>query len=191
MKILLVRHAQAENADCLRQDSASDNLRPLTAEGRRKMEKSVKGLKKVLPRGSVIVTSPLTRARQTADVLAEGLRLPVIEADVLNPAAGVEKVLAWLSSHKAQRSKGSQEKSKGVIVLVGHEPQLGRLLGYLLTGTRRSIMKLKKGSATLVTCKLGQVRSARMHWSLTGKQLRQVAKRKPYRQSQAPTELAA
>ena len=191
MKILLVRHAVAEDRTAFEQSGGVDSARPLTPEGRRKMVKAVKGLKKVLPRTAVIVSSPILRARQTADLLAESLSLPVVEADVLNPAAGVEKVMKWLEAHQSKNRKGSADKRKGVVVLVGHEPQLSHLLGYLLTGSRRSIIKLKKGSATLVSCKLGQVRSAQMHWSLTSKQLRQVAKRKPFRPQPAIEEMAA
>lgn len=191
MKILLVRHAAAEDSTAFIQNGGSDSARPLTEAGRKKMEKAIKGLRKILPRGSVIVSSPVLRARQTADLLAASLSLPVIETEVLNPASGVENVLKWLESHKSRRRLAGADAKKGVLVLVGHEPQLGRLLGYLLTGTRRSILKLKKGSATLVSCKLGQVRSAQLLWSLTGKQLRQVAKRKPERSLAEPQELAA
>ena len=189
MKILLLRHAVAEDRAVFEQKGEIDRLRPLTDAGRQKMTKAVKGLKKVLPRTTTIVSSPYLRARQTADLLAESLSIPVVESDVLCPSCGVDRVMRWLESQQATR-KGSRDK-KGLIVLVGHEPQLSHLLGYLLTGSRRSIIKLKKGSATLVSCKLGQVRSGKMLWSLTAKQLRQVAKRRPPRTEPALQELAA
>jgi phosphohistidine phosphatase len=177
MKILLVRHAPAEDPDSFIEAGGIDADRPLTQKGRRKMKRSVRGLRKVLPRCSMILTSPLIRARQTAVLLAESLSIPVIEVDALAPAAGAMEALKWLSRLQASQKKAS--KKKGVIIVVGHEPQLGRLLGALLTGTPRSVLKLKKCSATLVACNLGRIKSGELLWSITGKQLRQLAKVTP------------
>lgn len=189
MKILLVRHAIAEDPRAFRSKGRGDRLRPLTADGRMKMLKAARGLKKVLPRTSAIVSSPFVRARETAQLLGRSFSLPVEENALLEPSGGVEKVMRWLEAEQARRKDGALKK--GVIVLVGHEPQLGHLLGYLLTGSRRSIIKLKKGSATLVSCKLGPIRSGRVLWSLTGKQLRQVAKKGAERSAAVFEEMAA
>ena len=177
MKILLVRHAPAEDSTAFTADGGLDAERPLTQKGRRKMKRSIKGLRKILPRCSMVVTSPLIRARQTAGILAESLSLPVIEADAFTPATGAMEALKWLSKLQVSQKKAGREK--GVIIVVGHEPQLGRLVGALLTGTPRSVVKLKKCSATLLDCNLGQIRSGRLLWSATGKQLRVLAKVKP------------
>ena len=67
MQLVLIRHARAEERALLKRD----RTRALTVDGRRRMRKAARGLHALLPGLSQIATSPLTRARQTAAIVAE------------------------------------------------------------------------------------------------------------------------
>lgn len=69
MQLLIIRHAVAVDRDDFTGDD--DDLRPLTADGRRKMRRIATGLHRITARPDLLVTSPLVRARQTADIVGE------------------------------------------------------------------------------------------------------------------------
>jgi phosphohistidine phosphatase len=69
MKVLIIRHAIAEERDDFARTGKDDRLRPLTDEGRKKMKQAARGLKALVPEIDLLATSPLTRAAQTAAVL--------------------------------------------------------------------------------------------------------------------------
>ena len=71
MHIVIVRHGIAEDREASNRAAPDDALRQLTKEGRQKMRKAAKGLKRILPALDLIATSPLMRAAQTAEILAE------------------------------------------------------------------------------------------------------------------------
>lgn len=131
MRLYLFRHGPAIE----REDWAGDDAeRPLTADGERVTRKTLKALRTLL-RADEILTSPWRRARQTAELAAERLSLPLREADWLaGGAADVEEITEHLA--------GSAD-----LVLVGHEPDLGSLLGYLTGG---ATVELKKAGVALL-----------------------------------------
>jgi phosphohistidine phosphatase len=140
MQILIVRHGIAEElpAEVKGQDDAT---RELTKEGRRKMRKAARGLRQIVPIIDLIATSPLTRASQTADIVArefEGAR--VVQTAALSPRKHPAALLDWLKAHPPQST----------VALVGHEPHLGTVLCWLLTGLQESFVVLKKGAAAMV-----------------------------------------
>ncbi len=136
MHLFLIRHAIAQDrSDFSGQDDA---LRPLTAEGRAKMERVARGLRALVPDLEVLATSPLVRAVETAEIVAgayEGMEYEVIPA--LTPDATPEAALVWLRSRRG----------RDTVAAVGHEPSLSRLASWLLTGEARSLLALKKGGA--------------------------------------------
>ncbi|HEX7242015.1 MAG TPA: histidine phosphatase family protein, partial [Longimicrobiaceae bacterium] len=71
MQLLVVRHAIAEDREEFARTGADDSLRPLTPEGRRRMRRAARGLRRLVPRLGLLASSPLTRAAQTAQILAE------------------------------------------------------------------------------------------------------------------------
>ena len=71
MELYLVRHAIAED-----RADAGDDERALTEAGRAKMIRATQGLRKLKVRPDLILTSPLRRARETAEILAQGLTVP-------------------------------------------------------------------------------------------------------------------
>lgn len=167
MKVLLVRHAKAEARPLLGMLAKHDARRALTPEGRKDMAKVAKGLKRLVSSVDVLASSPLVRARETADVLvkrydaAERAELPAL-APGENPAA----LLDWL---------GAQPR-EAVVALVGHEPDLGVLAGFLLTGKRASFMPFKKAGACLIDFPEAPAAGAgRLEWLLPPGALRKLA----------------
>ena len=63
MQLLIVRHSAAEDKEDFAKTGKSDDLRPLTAEGKETMAQAAKGLREVVPEISELATSPLVRAR--------------------------------------------------------------------------------------------------------------------------------
>ncbi|MEI6413950.1 MAG: histidine phosphatase family protein [Pseudomonadota bacterium] len=161
MDILIIRHGVAEDAV----PDGNDAQRALTRKGRVHLEESARGLVRLIPRLNVLATSPLVRAIETARILsaAYGNQF-VLQTEVLTPGVNNLDVGHWLDSHPADAT----------VALVGHEPGLSQLIGWLTTGTDHSLFcDLKKGGAALVTGKkpLASNRS-RLAWLLTPKQLR-------------------
>jgi phosphohistidine phosphatase len=166
MKLLLIRHAIAEEREDFARTGKEDRLRPLTDEGRKKMRQAAKGLRGVVPEIDLLATSPLTRAAQTGaivDSVFGGLR--EVEIHELSPEAAPKDFLRWLRKQKA-----------GTVAAVGHEPSLGLILSWLLTGGERRIFAFRKGSACLLEF-AGEVGAgaATLLWALTPAQLRALA----------------
>ncbi len=141
MQILIIRHAKAGQRGLLGFIGKKDATRPLTDAGRRDMRKAARGLQKLVPEIDVIASSPLARARETADIVSRRYDdIPVMELAPLAPGGSKEDVLAWLRDQKATAT----------VVLVGHEPDLGILASWLLGGGAESFLSLKKGAACLI-----------------------------------------
>jgi phosphohistidine phosphatase len=122
--VLLVRHAIAWERDHSRWPD--DRERPLTREGRKKFEKAAEGLQSWMPRVDRLITSPLTRAVETAQILTNVAAWPPAEeSEALAPEATPDAVLAVIRARRVSS-----------VALVGHEPALSVLARTLLVGTR-------------------------------------------------------
>jgi phosphohistidine phosphatase len=121
LSLYLVRHALAADRGDAYPD---DTLRPLTAKGIARFRKAVEGLARLNVGLDTILTSPLVRARQTADILAKGLSgsPPVVETDALRPGARFEQLVRAVT----------QCSGSAAVALVGHEPDIGAMAGRLL-----------------------------------------------------------
>src|SRR5207302_9341509 len=84
MDIYFLRHGEADWPDW----EKSDDQRPLTKRGKKEMHEVAKFLKRVKARPALIVTSPLPRASQTAEIAAEHLKLKCREDKLLAPGFG-------------------------------------------------------------------------------------------------------
>jgi phosphohistidine phosphatase len=116
-----VRHAiAAERGD----KWPDDTQRPLTKAGIERFAQAVKGLKALDVALDEVLTSPLVRARQTAEILAAGLKRPppIKTLDALAPGRTSAAVVAAVGK-AARRPR---------VALVGHEPDLGELAAYLI-----------------------------------------------------------
>ena len=167
MKLLIVRHAVAEDRETFAATGEDDSLRPLTKDGRKKMRAAAAGLAEVAPTIDLLATSPFVRARETADIVASAFRRPATHpVDALEPERGAAEFVEWM--HGA--ADGLE-----VVAAVGHEPHLGRLVSWLTTARKQPYLELKKGGACLL--ELGPAPSpgaARLLWVLTAKQLRHL-----------------
>jgi phosphohistidine phosphatase len=156
MLIYLLRHAIAEPRGSA--EYPNDD-RPLTEAGIRKMTQEAKNLSRIIPPFDVILASPLSRAVETANIVAGALpaETSVQICRELLPGSSIKKLMAYLAKYKNLSN----------ILLVGHEPDLGRLASNLL-GSPVSILELKKGSIACieVDC-LPPSTAGRLLWLLT------------------------
>lgn len=141
MKLLLVRHADAGDRDEFAKSGEPDHLRPLSEKGREQMRSGVLGLQKLVPSADLIVTSPYTRAAQTAKIVGDAYgNVAREETSTLEPEVSPADFETWL------KTQGERE----VVVAVGHEPHLGNLATWLMCGAEDSRVEMKKGGACLL-----------------------------------------
>lgn len=164
MELILLRHGPAGGASEWAKTGRPDDERPLTKDGRRKTRAAAAGLAQVLKNADVVATSPWTRAAQTAVLAAKALDARVKECPALVPGRPFEELAAWLKAKGRERA-----------VLVGHEPHLSRFASWLMTGSERPILSLKKSQAVLLELGVPAPGRATLVWSLTPKQLRALA----------------
>jgi len=168
MQVLIVRHAPALDRGEFAYTGKSDDLRPLSSQGEAKMRDNIQGLQCLVPEIDTIVESPLIRAQQTGELLA--FAYPKAQRKTLAALAPGGSEFAVLND--------LQENAKTIqtIVLVGHEPDLGELATWLLSGRLDNWMPLKKGGACLLEF-IDEVEAgeAELCWLLKPKQLRQLA----------------
>lgn len=165
MKLLLVRHAIAEEAEAFVGAGGSDARRPLTEIGRKKMRKGANRLRLQLRQIDVLACSPLVRSRETAEIIARAYGdIPIMERPELDYSYPPEAVLEWLAQCSAE-----------TVVAVGHEPQLGLLSGLLLADAPRTLVAFRKGGVALFEFP-GRAAAGRgvLHWVLTAGQLRSL-----------------
>jgi phosphohistidine phosphatase len=136
MDVFVVRHAVAEVADQGQEDSA----RRLTGDGARKFRRAVQGLRELGWCFDRVITSPWTRALETAELLAPITDGPTIVTDLLadKPRPELFALIAEASAPPGKRT--------GTAV-VGHEPWLSELVGWLAFGDPHhgEAIELKKG----------------------------------------------
>jgi phosphohistidine phosphatase len=123
MKLFIMRHGIAvpEAAAGL-----TDDERPLTQEGETKVKQVARGLRTIGVAPDRIVSSPLPRARRTAELAADTLGVPsnrVETSDVLRTGRPAESVRDWLLGRRDER-----------LMIVGHNPTLSDLVALLVTG---------------------------------------------------------
>jgi phosphohistidine phosphatase len=160
--LYLVRHAIAAERG---EDWPDDDKRPLTERGIARFKESVKGLEVLDVELDEIFTSPLVRAKQTAELLADGVRgkpaVKVLEA--LSPGFAPATMLAQLSKAAKRRR----------IALVGHEPGLGELAAHLI-GAGRALPFKKGGVCRIDVESLTSRRAGALAWFVTPKVLREL-----------------
>ncbi len=166
MLVYLVRHAIAVPHDS--PGVSGDAERELTPEGIRKMRRHVLALKKQRVKLDRVWSSPLIRARQTADLLVEGLKV----------AAGVELVREMAPGVDADRLFKLLDRHTHLtgVALVGHEPDMGELASLLLCGHRTAAIPFKKGAvACLDVADFKPPTRGQLLWLLTPRQMAAIA----------------
>lgn len=158
--LYLVRHGiAAERGD----DWPDDAKRPLTSKGAARMREIAAGLRELGVEIDVVLTSPLVRAKQTAELLVEGLKpapsLNVVSA--LAPGIPPEKTAEALES----------VRKAGAIALVGHEPDLGQFAAWLI-GAKAPLPFKKGGVCRIDMPAAGGHGAGQLVWFATPKMLR-------------------
>jgi phosphohistidine phosphatase len=167
MNLYLMRHglAVAPGYD-------SDHQRPLTTKGKRKIKRVADAFAALDLVGDLdlVLSSPLIRARQTAIILRAQwkMRRKLELCEELAPGANPTDLINLLLN-RANRPKD--------VLLVGHEPDLGQLASFLLTGEPNllPIVFKKGGVAKLNTKRLRAGRCASLEWLLSARQLERMA----------------
>lgn len=139
-RLLLVRHAIAEDRAVFARTGQSDGYRPLSEKGIQRMQLAARGLYELVDQIDLLATSPLVRAVQTAEIMSEAFGgIPIVETDVL--ATGPDSAfLAWY--------RGISDS--GLVAAVGHEPYLGEWASWLAAGPSEDFLVFKKGGACLL-----------------------------------------
>jgi phosphohistidine phosphatase len=140
MELLIVRHAIAFERD--RHRWRDDGARPLSPAGIRRARKAAAGIKQLCKSPDRLLTSPLVRARQTAQILTDIAGWPQAEvASELSPGAPATAVLKLLDKDRSN-----------LVAIVGHQPSLGALLTACLLGIGRSLpIEMKKNAVACVS----------------------------------------
>jgi dTMP kinase len=155
MRVYLLRHGDAET----RAAGTRDADRRLTVQGRQRLRRVLERAHAAKVRPSLILTSPLVRAAETARLAAEVLKIPgtVVETDALAPWSTPPAVWRLLRGQAVEDS----------VLLVGHEPLLGDLASFLL-GSSRKIVAMKKGALLCLEMESpGQTPRGTLQWLLT------------------------
>jgi len=163
-RLYLIRHGLAEERGEAWPD---DSRRPLSEEGMSRLRKEARGLVRLGVTFDVVLTSPLVRARQTADIVAGGFstRPAIVVIESLAPDGSPQAVLSDLEKH-ARRTR---------IALVGHEPGIGELAARLV-GSRRAF-PFKKGSICRIDVKsLPPAGPGMLRWFIPPRILRELRK---------------
>ena len=125
MDLILWRHAEAEEGD-------PDLARTLTSKGRKQAARMAEYLLQRLPAKFTVLASPAARAQQTAEALAARIKT----VDKLAPGAAVSDIL----------QAANWPDGDGVVLVVGHQPDLGAVVAHLLSGSRDESWSIKKGA---------------------------------------------
>ena len=166
MQLLVIRHGIAEDREAFAATGKDDSVRPLTKGGKRKMKEAAAGLRELVDTIDVIGSSQLVRAQQTAKIVAKTYGgVAVDTVDALSPESDPSDLLDWLGEHA----------SAEVIAVVGHEPHLGILVSWLMTGASESRVTMRKGGAALLDFSSGiEAGKGTLEWLLSGSQLRRM-----------------
>lgn len=163
MDLYILRHAIAEAHSS--SAPGGDSQRRLTSEGAKKMRKAAKGLKSAGLSFDLILSSPFTRARQTAEIMAEIFRGKnrLEFSSALASDGNPKELIDELRQRHRKRKK---------ILLVGHELYLSRLISLLISGDTSIAIDLKKGGlCKLSMAELHYGRCAVLDWLLAPRQM--------------------
>jgi phosphohistidine phosphatase len=134
MELILIRHAKSETRDA--NSWPDDDQRPLTVEGRAEQRAATRTMKKMGIKFDFLVTSPLVRARETADIVAKGYRWT--EAPQVAEEVGHEYSVGAIVKLLAKFPPDS------TVALVGHEPDFSNLASAMISKDRDANIAVKK-----------------------------------------------
>ena len=145
-----------------------DAKRPLTPDGKQKMRDIAAGLVRAGMEVDWIVSSPLVRAVETAEIVGDALssKPPLDFCDALRPGGEPEGLITFLAKRANRRR----------VLVVGHEPDLGDLAARLIGAGRNANMPFKKGGCCLISFSAFPPKApGRLVWWLTPRVMRKLA----------------
>ncbi len=139
-ELCIMRHGIAASRGTA--SAMDDDKRPLTPEGREKMVKISAGLERLGLELDWIISSPLTRAMETAELVAGtlGTRVPLDKCDALRPGGTPQSLLEFLAVHPDRKK----------VLVVGHEPSLSLMVSWLIGAGSEACLEFKKGGCCLL-----------------------------------------
>ncbi len=154
MNLYLLRHGKARESNIL---YTQDHVRPLTEEAIKALRRAAHAMPKTVPKLHRILTSPLLRARETAEIIAHaygnGIQTEILEA--LDGTIAPEAITNIFANQMGNPS----------ILLVGHSPNLDELIKYLVAPEEsHPITHLSTGDLARVEFELPLERRAVLHW---------------------------
>ena len=162
MQLLIIRHAIAVPRGT---PDIPDDERSLTKRGRQRFRSAARGLARLVKRPDFLLSSPLPRARQTADIAARewGKSVEVIEEEAI--AGGSPEAISGVLARYPGES---------LVAIVGHEPDLSELLARILGTPNDERLTFKKGGAALVSLPGTPLEGGALLWYLPPRALRLV-----------------
>ena len=153
MRLYLLRHGEAVESP-----QYDDSQRPLTGPGRQQIQTSAKFLRLSQATIDIILSSPLVRARESAEIVKELFpATSILTTEYLLPGGSYRDLLREINKHET-----------GSILLVGHEPHLGQLVSVLTLGDDRAGVEMKKASIACIENKTPvQKGGGKLLWLLT------------------------
>jgi len=168
MIIIFVRHATAMDKKKFAKSGNPDSERPLTAKGLKDINRIGKILKKhIIEKVDVIYSSPYKRAMQTAEVLSGIYKKDIKKAEFLS---------ADETDYNQMLSLLLKQPNKSVIIMVGHNPSLGNLIGKLVVNRPVPVVSLDKSGVAVVRLEKGgsRIKSAELVWILRADVLKKM-----------------
>lgn len=162
MDLLVLRHGEAGRGSAL----PGDSKRALTTEGKQEIADLSNGLKSLGVKLDAIYTSPLLRAKQTAEIVAKSLKYKgkIEELDSLKPEGSKLEFYSVLS----------KLKQDSVVLVVGHEPYLSDMIGEAISPSGCRINLKKAGLARIKVISTLPKIKGELRWLLTPKQLKKI-----------------
>ena len=166
MILYIVRHALAEDLA-----ADGDEGRHLTEVGRQRMLKAAAGMQTLGLEFDLILTSPLARAAETAEVIATVYATGLTPSVLTELATGIAPAdaVAALAPHGRNDS----------VMIVGHEPQLSAMVSILLAGEPDAMhLRMRKGGCVALELPANRIQpgAAELLWMMTQRQLRKLRK---------------
>jgi len=167
MRVVLFRHGPAGTRDA--SHWPDDAARPLTTKGEQRTRAASEAIARLEGELTLVLTSPLTRAMQTARLLAGACADAEIEVlDALAPGGSYRAIIDHLAGCATD----------GAVALVGHEPDLGKLAGTLIFGAPHSVSLKKAGACAIEFEGPPGPGAGRLLWFLPPRLLRRLGRKK-------------
>ena len=151
MKLTIIRHAIAVPHGT---EGVADDERPLTAKGRRRFEKVARGLAEICGGPDVLLTSPLPRATETADIAAQAWGDVTPTSEPALAQGNVDEILGMLAHYPPDQH----------VAIVGHEPTLSALLARLVGSTALDRFAFRKGGVAHLELPGAPEEGGRLEW---------------------------